>query len=60
MYSAGHGCLRPFVVHPASFTFKLPDTLSYDHGALVEPLAVGMHAATKAGIRPGDVVGLRK
>ena len=50
-----HGVLRPTVVHPAAFTFKLPDSVSFAEGALVEPLAVGMHAATKARIKPGDV-----
>lgn len=50
-----HGVLRPTVVHPAAFTFKLPDNVSYAEGAMVEPLAVGMHAATKAHIQPGDV-----
>jgi D-xylulose reductase len=50
-----HGVLRPTVVHPAAFTFKLPDSVSFAEGAMVEPLAVGMHAANKAQIRPGDV-----
>ncbi len=50
-----HGVLRPTVVHPAAFTFKLPDNVSFAEGAMVEPLAVGMHAATKARITPGDV-----
>ncbi|MBK9745519.1 MAG: NAD(P)-dependent alcohol dehydrogenase [Anaerolineae bacterium] len=50
-----HGVLRPSVVHPAAFTFKLPENISYAEGAMVEPLAVGMHAANKAKIRPGDV-----
>ena len=50
-----HGVLRPFVVHPAAFTYKLPDHVSFGEGAMVEPLAVGMHAATKAQIQPGDV-----
>lgn len=54
-WKAGHGCLRPSVVHPANFTFKIPDHLSYDEAAMVEPLAVGMHSCTKAQIRPGDV-----
>ena len=49
-----HGCLRETVVHPAAFTFKLPDSISFDEGAMVEPLAIGLHAATIAGIRPGD------
>lgn len=50
-----HGCLRETVVHPAMFTFKLPDNVSYGEGAMVEPLAVGMQAAKKACIKPGDV-----
>ncbi len=50
-----HGVLRPTVVHPAAFTFKLPDNVSFAEGALVEPLAVGMHSATKARIKPGDI-----
>lgn len=50
-----HGVLRPSVVHPADFTFKLPDSVSFAEGAMVEPLAVGMHAAVKARIKPGDL-----
>ena len=50
-----HGVLRPTVVHPANFTFKLPDNISFGEGAMVEPLAIGMHAANKAQIKPGDL-----
>ena len=50
-----HGCLRPTVVHPAAFTFKLPDKVSFAEGAMVEPLAVGLYAAGKALLKPGEV-----
>ncbi|WP_106745933.1 NAD(P)-dependent alcohol dehydrogenase [Yoonia maritima] len=50
-----HGILRPTCVHPADFTFRLPDNVSFAEAAMVEPLAVGVHAATKARIKPGDV-----
>lgn len=50
-----HGCLTPHVVHPANFTFKLPDNVSFAEGAMVEPFAVGMQAAVKARIAPGDL-----
>ncbi len=50
-----HGCMRPYVVHPAEFTYVLPGNVNYEEGAMVEPLAVGMHAAKKAKIKPGDV-----
>nr|WP_117302670.1 NAD(P)-dependent alcohol dehydrogenase [Paracidobacterium acidisoli] len=49
-----HGCLTPQVIHPAAFTFKLPDHVSFTEGAMVEPFAVGMQAATKARLQPGD------
>ena len=50
-----HGILRPTCVHPESFTFKLPENVSFSEAAMVEPLAVGVHAATKARVKPGDV-----
>src|SRR5690606_28253955 len=49
-----HGVLTPHVVHPANYTFKLPDNVSFAEGAMVEPFAVGMQAASKARIAPGD------
>jgi D-xylulose reductase len=50
-----HGCLTPRVVHPAALTYRLPDAVSFSEGAMVEPLAVGVHAALKADISPGDI-----
>ncbi|MGR3660175.1 MAG: NAD(P)-dependent alcohol dehydrogenase [Paracoccaceae bacterium] len=50
-----HGILRPTCVHPEAFTFKLPENVSFAEAAMVEPLAVGVHAATKARIKPGDI-----
>jgi D-xylulose reductase len=49
-----HGCLRESVVHPGCLTFKLPDNVSFHEGALVEPVAIGMHSANKAQISSGD------
>jgi D-xylulose reductase len=50
-----HGILRPSCVHPEAFTFKLPDAVGFAEAAMIEPLAVGVHAATKAKIKPGDI-----
>lgn len=50
-----HGCLAPEVVHPAAYTYKLPDHVSFAEGAMVEPFAIGMQAALRARIKPGDV-----
>ena len=49
-----HGVLTPEVVHPAAFTYKLPDNVSFAEAAMVEPFAVGLQAAVKAKIQPGD------
>jgi (R,R)-butanediol dehydrogenase/meso-butanediol dehydrogenase/diacetyl reductase len=35
--------------------FKLPDPMTFEDGALVEPLAVGVHAVGRADTGPGDV-----
>ena len=50
-----HGCLRESVIHPASLTFKLPESVSLEEGAMIEPLAIGMQVAMKAAFKPGDV-----
>jgi len=50
-----HGVLTSHVVHPAAFTYRLPDNVSFAEGAMVEPFAIGMQAAARARIAPGDV-----
>ncbi len=35
---------------------RLPDNVSYDEGALLEPLSVGVHACGRAGVRLGSRV----
>lgn len=50
------GCLMEYLAFPAEYVFKLPDNLSMEQGALVEPMAIGMNAAVTGGIKPGDTV----
>ncbi|MDT0682998.1 NAD(P)-dependent alcohol dehydrogenase [Roseicyclus sp. F158] len=50
-----HGCLTPEIVHPAAFTYKLPDHVTFAEGAMVEPFAIGMQSALRARIQPGDI-----
>ena len=49
-----HGVLTAEVGHPAAFTYRLPDAVSFAEAAMVEPFAVGLQAATKARVQPGD------
>ena len=50
------GALTNYLCHPESFTYHLPENMSTMEGALVEPAAVGMHAAMSAGVKPGPKV----
>jgi len=50
------GLLRRYVNHPAVWCHKLPDTLSYEDGALLEPLSVALAGIKRADIRLGDAV----
>lgn len=42
------GCLKDYIVYPYEWVFKISDNMSFAEGALIEPLAVGMHAVAQA------------
>jgi len=48
------GAYAEYVVWPAGNLYPLPDQLSYEDGALTEPLSVTLHAVSLAPIRPYD------
>jgi L-iditol 2-dehydrogenase len=50
------GAFANFVTIHEDFAFTLPDALSDDVGALMEPLSVGIWACRKAGVSAGDRV----
>ena len=50
-----HGGFAEYVIAPARNCFHVPDGMSYGEGALIEPLAVGMHAVMRAGSLGGKV-----
>jgi len=50
------GSLSRYYKHAADFCYKLPDHVSFEEGALLEPLSVGVHACTRAGITMADKV----
>ncbi|XP_060923732.1 sorbitol dehydrogenase [Limanda limanda] len=51
-----HGNLCRFYKHSANFCYKLPDNVTYEEGALIEPLSVGIHACRRAGVTLGSTV----
>ncbi len=48
------GVFQEYVCHPESLCFKLPANVSTMAGALMEPLAVGFHAALQGGAQIGQ------
>jgi L-iditol 2-dehydrogenase len=50
------GAFAEFVAIHEDFAFALPDSLSDEEGALMEPLSVGVWACQKAGVSAGDRV----
>ena len=50
------GAFAEFVVMPAAFVFAIPDTMSDDEAALIEPLSVGVWSCRRAAVNPGDRV----
>jgi len=50
------GSLTRFFKHFADFCFKLPDHVSYEEGALLEPLSVAVHACKRANVAAGQKV----
>lgn len=51
-----HGALTKYLTHPEAFSYKLPQNVSTMEGALIEPLAVGLHATAQVGVSLGDSV----
>lgn len=52
------GCMAEYVVIPSYAVYKLPDSVSDELGALVEPLSVALHAVRQGKVRPGDRVAI--
>ena len=48
------GVFQQYVAHEANLCFKLPDNVDTLAGALIEPLAVGFHAAFEGGAHIGQ------
>ncbi|XP_074602784.1 sorbitol dehydrogenase-like [Brevipalpus obovatus] len=50
-----NGTLTKYYKWPADFCYKLPDHVSDEEGALMEPLSVALHASDRAEIKGGQV-----
>ncbi len=50
------GAFCTYVAWPEDYVFPLPEGMSFEEGAMMEPLAVGLWAVERGGVKPGDSV----
>jgi threonine dehydrogenase-like Zn-dependent dehydrogenase len=50
------GAMAEYITVPARILYHLPGNLSFEQGALVEPLSIALHAAGRTEIRINDTV----
>ena len=50
------GGMQEYWTVPTARLIKVPDTLSDDHAAMMEPLAIATHDVTRAQVKAGDAV----
>ena len=53
-----HGAYREYITHPEDFLFKLPDNMTFEEGAMIEPLSVGTYAAERGGVNVRNTVAI--
>ena len=56
IYRRGDGAMADYITVKAASVFPLPDGMTYETGALIEPLAVATHAVRRANVRLGETV----
>ena len=52
------GADAEYVVHGVKCIFPLPDAVSFEVGAVIDPASIALHVANRAQIQPGDNVGI--
>ncbi|KAF2493786.1 sorbitol dehydrogenase 2 [Lophium mytilinum] len=48
------GTLARYYALPEDYCYKLPEGMSMEEGALIEPTAVAVHICKQGGVKPGD------
>ncbi len=49
-----HGAFAEFIAVPEHILYRIPENVSFEEAAMVEPVAVAAHAVRLSGIQPGD------
>ncbi|MBS4206870.1 NAD(P)-dependent alcohol dehydrogenase [Bacillus sp. FJAT-50079] len=51
-----NGAWAEYIAIRSDFAFKIPDEMSFEEGALLEPLSVGIHAMRRGKVGPEDSI----
>lgn len=57
-YSAGQGGFAPYFITSEKWVHRLPNSIAYEEAALIEPLAVAVHAVRKAEVDLGHNIAI--
>jgi len=57
-YRKGQGGFTPYFIADEDWVHQLPRNISFEEGALIEPLAVAVHAVKKGGIQFGHTAAI--
>ncbi len=52
------GCLSEYLVMPEGSCYPIPDSMTLEEAATVEPLSIGLYAWTLADLAPGAFIGI--
>ena len=52
------GCLSEYLVMPEGSCYPIPDSMTLEEAATVEPLSIGLYAWTLAALPPGAAIGI--
>jgi len=52
------GCLSEYIVMPEESCFVLPSNLNHEHGAISEPLSIGIYSVLKSGLKGNENIGI--
>jgi len=52
------GADAEYVVHGVKCIFPLPDDISFEVGAVIDPASIALHCARRGGVQPGDNVAI--
>ncbi len=50
-----HGAFAEYLAIPARVLYRLPDQISFEHAAMVEPVSIALHGSKRLELNPGSV-----